>query len=93
MIIYKGKELQTELDQMKGWFMQGTEITNVFEFGDFKASMAFVNKVADLAEAADHHPDIMISYDKVAISMCTHDADNQITDKDIELAKKISAFA
>ncbi len=92
MTIYKDKDLEQELQSLNNWFVQLGQLTRVFEFEDFKASMVFVTKVADLAEAAQHHPDIMISYNKVALSMCTHDQDDQITDKDIELAKKISAL-
>jgi 4a-hydroxytetrahydrobiopterin dehydratase len=57
----------------------------MFAFGDFRAGMAFVNKVADAAEAADHHPDIDIRYNKVRLALVTHDAGG-LTNKDFDLA-------
>ena len=56
-----------------------------FLFKDFRASLAFVNKVGDLAEDAGHHPDIDIRYNKVRLALVTHDAGG-ITQKDFDLA-------
>ncbi len=58
------------------------------ETTDFKQAMVYVNKVAALAEAADHHPDIAISYDKVEIRITTHSAGG-LTSKDFNLAEQI----
>ena len=52
----------------------GSEIRRTWTFPDFQGSMAFVNRVAELAEAADHHPDIDIRYSKVTLALSTHDA-------------------
>lgn len=60
-------------------------------FENFKTALAFVNKVGELAEAANHHPDINFGYDYVDITLCTHSADG-LTEKDFELAKQISAL-
>jgi 4a-hydroxytetrahydrobiopterin dehydratase len=53
-------EVKARLESLPGWERDGDEIEKRFRFDDFKASMAFVNRVADLAETADHHPDITI---------------------------------
>lgn len=90
MEIYKDDKLDNALQSLDHWSYDAPDITATYEFKDFVGAMGFVNQVALLAEKADHHPDITVSYNKVTISMCTHDADNQITDKDIELAKKIA---
>lgn len=60
-----------------------------FVFESFSEAMKFVSKVADLAEFLDHHPDIMINYRKVILTLYTHDS-NSITDKDFALAEKIN---
>ena len=57
----------------------------VFKFEDFLAAMRFVNKVAELAESAGHHPDIDIRYSKVRLALVTHDAGG-LTSKDFDLA-------
>ena len=58
-----------------------------FQFADFLGSIAFVNSVAQVAEAAGHHPDIDIRYNKVRLALTTHDAGG-ITAKDFDLAAK-----
>jgi 4a-hydroxytetrahydrobiopterin dehydratase len=76
------------LARLSGWERQGKEIRRTFSFADFKESMAFVNRVADLAEAADHHPDIEIRYSKVTLALTSHDAGG-LTERDFDLAGKI----
>jgi 4a-hydroxytetrahydrobiopterin dehydratase len=60
--------------------------------GNFLSAMNLVNRTADLAEQAQHHPDIFISYDKVTFTLTTHDAGG-ITQKDFDLAARIEAIA
>ncbi len=76
------------------WEKEGSVLTRVFTLHNFVEAIAFVNKVALLAEQANHHPDMEIfAYKKVAIRLTTHDAGNQVTEKDIALAKQIDAIA
>ena len=64
-----------------------------FEFSNFAAALAFVNRVAEVAEEANHHPDILIhGWNKVRLTLSTHDK-GQITDNDHALAKKIDDLA
>ncbi|MEK6911602.1 MAG: 4a-hydroxytetrahydrobiopterin dehydratase, partial [Candidatus Thermoplasmatota archaeon] len=58
---------------------------------DFKEAMAFLNRVAELAETANHHPDIWNSWNRVKLSLTTHDAGG-LTERDFKLAKKIDAL-
>lgn len=74
------------------WSEIGGQITRTFEFDDFVGSMAFVNKVADYAERVQHHPDILIRYNKVTLTVSTHDAGG-ITVKDFELAENANQCA
>jgi 4a-hydroxytetrahydrobiopterin dehydratase len=83
-------EIESGLARIPGWQRRGSEITRTFAFADFKESMAFVNRVAGLAEAMDHHPDIDIRYSKVTLTLSTHDAGG-LTARDIALAEQIGA--
>ena len=65
-------------------------ITRTYKFPNFRAAMAFVNFVAELAEAQDHHPDIDIRYNKVTLVLSTH-SEGGLTIKDFQLATGISA--
>lgn len=82
------EEIEQQLTALDGWKWEGDEISKSYQFGDFKESMAFVNKVADEAEAMDHHPDILINYNRVNLTLSTHSAGG-LTEKDFRLAKKI----
>ena len=71
-----------------GWERVGSEIRRVYRFPDFRAALAFVNRVGALAEAAGHHPDIDIRYNAVTLALTTHDAGG-LSSKDFELARAI----
>lgn len=60
-----------------------------FEFKDFSEAFAFLSRVALLAEKHNHHPEIQNTYNKVSLSLTSHDAGNKVTDRDINLAKAI----
>ena len=85
-------EIQTRQNTVPDWKVEGGELVRTRQFKDFRASMAFVNKLADLAEEAGHHPDIDIRYNKVRLALVTHDAGG-ITGKDFELAAKSDRLA
>jgi 4a-hydroxytetrahydrobiopterin dehydratase len=73
------------------WKVEGKELKQVMTFKDFVTAMDFVNKLIEPAEAAGHHPDIAISYNKVTISLTSHDAGG-LTEKDFAMAKQISSL-
>ncbi len=85
-------QIQEKIQTLPGWSINGQEITRTFQFSDFVAAIAFVNQLVEPAEAAGHHPDIAISYNKVTISLTTHDAGG-ITNQDFSLAETISRLA
>jgi 4a-hydroxytetrahydrobiopterin dehydratase len=91
MRLTKG-EIEERLRTLKGWKLDDDEIEKEYKFADFKEAMAFVNKVAEAAEAANHHPDIEISYNKVELKLSTH-SEGGVTEKDFDLAAKIEAAA
>ncbi len=83
-------EIQKRLASLPGWERAGREIRKVYTFPDFKASMAFVNRVAALADKMDHHPDILINYSRVTLTLSSHDAGG-LTERDFRLAGQIDA--
>ncbi len=85
-------EVKARLQQFEGWERDGDEIEKKFAFADFRAAVAFVNRVADLAETADHHPDISIKYDRVKLTLSTH-SEGGVTEKDFALAAQIDVAA
>jgi 4a-hydroxytetrahydrobiopterin dehydratase len=84
--------LRRRLAGLTGWKQAGNAIQKQYAFPDFKAAMFFVNGVAALAEKAGHHPDVTINYNRVTLSLSTHDAGG-ITGKDVDLAGRIEAIA
>ena len=73
------------------WMIHNELLVKEFVFSTFQDSVNFVNAVAKIADEADHHPDIFISYNKVKISLITHDL-GEISEKDYSLAKEIESL-
>lgn len=71
------------------WKEENNKLVREFEFKDFTEAFSFLTKVALEAEKAQHHPEIFNVYNKVKISLSTHDAGNKVTNKDRDLAMKI----
>ncbi len=82
-------DVQARLANLVGWTLEGDEITRTFELASFPAALIFVAGVGHLAEAAEHHPDILIKWRKVKFSLSTHDV-NGLSEKDFDLAQKIN---
>ena len=85
-------QIAERLTGLEGWERSGDEIVKTFELPSFPEAIAFVTRVADRAEAADHHPDLDIRYRKVRVALSTHDAGG-ITTKDFALAAEIDTAA
>jgi 4a-hydroxytetrahydrobiopterin dehydratase len=76
-----------------GWERQGDEIVREWKFKDFAEAMAFVNRVADAAEGANHHPDILVhGWNKVRLSVTNH-SEGGLTEADFALAATIDGLA
>jgi 4a-hydroxytetrahydrobiopterin dehydratase len=82
-------EIQKRANQLEGWTVEGKELRITRKFKNFVEAIAFVNQIVEPAEAAGHHPDLEISYNKVRVSLTTHDAGG-LTSKDFDLAQVIS---
>ena len=84
-----GAALASLLALGAGWTREGNTLTKIFTFKGFKGAVAFVNRVAEAANAANHHPDIHLeAYKKVRVVLTTHIA-HGLTDADVALAKQI----
>jgi 4a-hydroxytetrahydrobiopterin dehydratase len=84
-------QVSAALSNRPAWVETGEAIQRTFQFKTFVEAMAFVNKAAELAEADQHHPDILVRYNKVTITLSTHDAGG-ISHKDFEMAAKLDGL-
>ena len=85
-------QIKTALPKVPAWKKQRATITRTFQFPDFVAAMKFVNRVARAAEAAAHHPDVDIRWNKVTLTLATH-SEGGLTRKDFALAQQIDDLA
>jgi 4a-hydroxytetrahydrobiopterin dehydratase len=85
-------EIQERLAAVADWHAEQETIVRDFTFADFAAAIAFVNSVAELAEAANHHPDILVhGWNKVRLTLSTH-SEGGLTDADFRLAAQIDGL-
>jgi 4a-hydroxytetrahydrobiopterin dehydratase len=83
------REINVRLQQLPGWSFRARNIERQFSFESFLSAIAFVNRVAQAAERAGHHPDIAINYNRVTLELSTH-SEGGITAKDFDLALVIN---
>jgi 4a-hydroxytetrahydrobiopterin dehydratase len=83
-------QIEERLAALPGWERLGESICRQYSFASFAESMTFVRRVADLAEKANHHPDILVEYSKVTLTLTSHDAGG-LTERDLDLATRIDA--
>lgn len=88
MALLNDQDIRARLDLLEGWTREGDVIRKTFTLDTFPAAIAFVTRIADEAEAADHHPDIDIRYDRVSCALSTH-SEGGLTTKDFDLATEI----
>ena len=86
------EEIAERLERLEDWSLNDAEdyIERTIEFGGFLEAIDFISRIAPLAEAADHHPEIFNVYNRVELALSTHDAGG-LTDKDFDLAEDIDA--
>ena len=85
-------EIQRALGRLSGWSRRSETLTKTFSFARFADGIAFVTRVAKLADEMNHHPDIDVRYTKVTMTLSTHDAGG-ITQSDLTLAERIEGVA
>ena len=89
MSVLSDEQVSERLAGLDGWSRQGDSIVHVQTTADFKAAMLYVGAVAYLAEVANHHPDVMVQWNKVTLTLSTHSAGG-LTGNDFALAGQIS---
>ena len=80
------EQIDQRLKELKGWSLKGDAIAKQFTFAGFPEAVAFVDRLVPEAEAADHHPDILINYKRVTLTYSTH-SEGGLTEKDFAGAK------
>lgn len=88
MTVLSEAQIEERLQRLDGWQRAGSEIRKTYLFDSFPRAIEFVDRVAELAEAADHHPDIDIRYTRVTLALSTHSAGG-LTARDFGLAERI----
>ena len=89
---YNHAHIEERLRQLPGWFHEGESIRRVYETDGWPTTLMLVNAIGFRAEAADHHPDLTVSWGRVTVALSTHSAKG-ITDKDFELARQCDEVA
>jgi len=89
MALLSSEAVQEKLKQVEGWKLDGKEIVRDYSFPDFVQALQFVNAVGEKAEAAGHHPDIDIRYNKVKLALISHDSGG-LTERDFRMAQAIN---
>lgn len=85
------EQVEAKLAELPQWSLNGDLLQRTFRFDNFIGSMAFVGRIADLAEEMQHHPDILIRYNKVTLTLTTHDAGG-LTDSDFSFARATNGY-
>jgi 4a-hydroxytetrahydrobiopterin dehydratase len=85
-------EIQRALGTLPGWARRGEALVKTFTRATFADGIAFVGRIAEAAEAMDHHPDMDIRYTKLTCTLSSHDAGG-ITQRDLDLAARIEAVS
>jgi 4a-hydroxytetrahydrobiopterin dehydratase len=92
MALLDDETIAQKVTEVSGWAREDNAIVKTVKLADFKAAMAFVNQVADIAEANNHHPDITIQWNKVTLTLSTHSAGG-LTENDFGLARQIDGLS
>ncbi len=87
------EEIQTVLNKLPGWTYSDQALHKDYNFENFREAMSFLVRLSYEAETRNHHPEIHNVYNKVKLTLNTHDAGNQVTAKDLELAQAIEGFS
>lgn len=85
-------EIEARLTDVPGWRIDESRLAKTFEFATYLDGVAFVDRIAGIAEEMDHHPDLLLTYRKVAVSVNTHDVGG-ISPLDFELARRVQLLS
>ena len=83
------EEIKLKLGELNGWIFENDCLKRNFEFSNFRDAMSFLVRISFEADQRDHHPEIFNCYNRVSLSLNTHDAGGKVTGKDFSLASAI----
>lgn len=92
MTAYSDAQIEEALDSLPGWSHEGEAIVKSFEFADFNAAMAFMQRTAGPINEMDHHPEWTNVYNRVEVRLSSHDVGG-VTDRDVQLARVVERLA
>jgi 4a-hydroxytetrahydrobiopterin dehydratase len=85
-------DIKEALESLEGWRHEGDKLKKEFSLEDFREAMTFITRISYEAEDLVHHPELFNVYSSVDIALSTHDAGDRVTEKDVELAKRIQTL-
>ncbi len=86
-------DISSALNDLSGWTYADNRLEKTFKFSGFREAMSFLMRIAFEAEELDHHPEIWNVYSTVRLRLTTHDADNRVTNLDLDLARRVNMLA
>ena len=86
-------EIPAALRGLEGWEFTDNALVKTFKFGSFREALSFMVRAGFEAEALNHHPDWKNVYNRLVVRLNTHDADDKVTAKDVELAKRFEGIS
>ena len=86
-------QINKKMSELSEWFFKNDSLKKTYVFNTFRDAMSFIVRISYEAEGLDHHPALFNCYNRVEISLNTHDVGNQVTQKDFDLAKAIDSVA
>ncbi|MFF0426988.1 4a-hydroxytetrahydrobiopterin dehydratase [Streptomyces sp. NPDC004520] len=87
------KEIEDRLRELPGWSVDADRLIRTYRLGDHFAATALVVHVAQIQQELNHHSDLTLGYDTVAVAVSTHSAGAVVTEKDFELAERVERIA
>ncbi|MGI5403889.1 4a-hydroxytetrahydrobiopterin dehydratase [Streptomyces sp. CA-135486] len=87
------KEIEDRLRELPGWSLEGDRIARTYRLPNHFAATAMVVHIAQIQDKLNHHSDLTLGYNTVAVSVNTHDAGGAVTEKDFELAQRVEEIA
>ena len=91
MAVLTSQQIHAHLQELSGWTFRNNAIEKEWTFKDFKEALLFINKIGDIAEKHNHHPELFNVYSKVILRFNTHD-EGGVTEKDIRIASEINSI-
>lgn len=87
------QQIDDALSELAGWNRKDGKLAKSFKFGSFKEAVSFMVRLALEAETMNHHPEIRNVYNRVELTLCTHEAGDKVTERDVRLAQVIERFS